>query len=108
MRRFVGLARLGGVRVVVGSHSMVPYAENGWAYQREMELLREAGLTAMQVIVAATSENARFFRVSDRLGSIEAGKLADLVLVEGDPLSEISALRKVRRVMLHGQWVGGQ
>lgn len=106
MLAFVGRARRAGARVVVGSHSGVPHAERGWAYQRELELLVEAGLTPTEAIVGATLENARFFRVDDRLGSVERGKLADLVLVEGDPLKDISAMRRVRRVMLNGRWVG--
>lgn len=105
MLKFVGRANAGGVRMVVGSHSYVPYATLGFAFHREMELLREAGLTNMQVIVAATMENARFFRVSERLGSVEAGKLADLVVVGGDPLKDITAMRNVKRVMLNGEWV---
>jgi imidazolonepropionase-like amidohydrolase len=68
-------------------------------------LLVESGLTPMEAIVAGTLQNARFFRIEDRLGSIEAGKLADLVLVEGDPLHDISAMRNVKRVMLNGKWV---
>ena len=107
MLDFTARARRAGVRVVVGSHSAVPHAERGWAYQRELELLVEAGLTPMQTIVAATSENARFFRVEERLGSVEPGKLADLLLVEGDPLKDIRAMRRVRRVMLGGVWVVG-
>ena len=105
MLEFTARARRAGVRVVVGSHSAVPHAGRGWAYQRELELLVEAGLTPMQAIVAGTSENARFFRVEERLGSIEPGKLADLLFVEGDPLRDISAMRNVRRVMLGGVWV---
>ena len=66
-----------------------------------------AGLTPMEAIVAGTRENARFFRIGERLGTIEAGKLADLVLVDGDPLADISALRQVQRVMLGGRWVAG-
>ena len=61
----------------------------------------------MQAIVAGTLENARFFHAADRLGSIEAGKLADLVLVEGDPLRNISDMKRVKRVMLGGEWVKG-
>ncbi len=105
MLKFVGMAKRAGARVVVGSHSSVPHAERGWAYHREIELFVESGMTPMEAIVAATAENARFFRVDDRLGTIEAGKLADLVLVEGDPLNEIGSLRRVNRVMLNGKWV---
>lgn len=105
MLAFVGRANNKGVRFVVGSHSYVPYAEFGFAYHREMELLHEAGLTNMQVIQGATLENARFFRIEERLGSIEEGKIADLVFVEGDPLKDIKVMRNVKRVLLNGAWV---
>ncbi len=107
MEAFVGRAYRAGAHVVVGSHSDVPHAKRGWAYQREVELLVDSGLTPMQAIVAGTMENARFFHAADRLGSIEAGKLADLVLVEGDPSKNISDMRRVNRVMLNGKWVAG-
>jgi len=105
MLKFVGMARRAGARLVVGSHSNVPHAEHGWAYHREIELFVESGMTPMEAIAAATMENARFFRIDDRLGSVEVGKLADLVLVGGDPLKEIGALRRIKRVMLNGKWV---
>jgi imidazolonepropionase-like amidohydrolase len=112
MEAFVGRVRRAGAHVVVGSHSDVPHAERGWAYHRELELLVEAGLTPMQALMAGTAENARFFRVANRLGRVEAGLLADLVLVNGDPLANISNMRRVTRVMLNGTWVaasgGGQ
>jgi imidazolonepropionase-like amidohydrolase len=104
MEEFVGLANKAGAKIVVGSHSDVPHAKKGWAYQRELELLVESGLTPIQAIVAGTMENARYFHVSDRLGSVEAGKLADLVLVQGDPAKNISDMRRVKRVMLNGVW----
>jgi len=105
MVKFVGQAKKGGVRIVVGSHSWVPYAEKGFAFFREMELLQQAGLTTMEIIVAATMENARFFRIDERLGSIEKGKLADIIFVEGDPLKDIKAMRNIQRVMLNGVWI---
>ena len=107
MMAFVGRAAQEGVKVVVGSHAEAPHAPRGWAYQRELELLVESGLTPMQAIVAGTLENARFFQAEHRLGTIEPGKLADLVLVEGDPLADIGAMRNIRRVMLNGVWVTG-
>lgn len=105
MMAFVGRANDAGVRLVIGSHSYVPYAELGFAFQREMELMQEAGLTNMEVIMAGTLNNAKFFRIADRLGSIEKGKIADLILVEGKPLEDITAMRNVKRVMLNGVWV---
>jgi imidazolonepropionase-like amidohydrolase len=105
MENFVRLVHSAGAKVVVGSHSSVPHAKRGWAYQRELELLVQSGLTPMQAIVAGTAENARFFRIADRLGSIEVGKLADLLIVEGDPSKNISDMRRVKRVMLNGRWV---
>jgi imidazolonepropionase-like amidohydrolase len=105
MEAFVGLAKKAGAKVVVGSHSDVPHAKRGWAYQRELELLVESGLTPMEAIVAGTMENARYFHIQERLGSVEAGKLADLVLVDGDPLKDISDMRRVKRVMLNGRWL---
>ena len=104
MEAFVGLASKAGAKIVVGSHSDVPHAKRGWAYQRELELLVESGLTPMQALVAGTMENARYFHIADRLGSVEAGKLADLILVEGDPLKNISNMRHIKRVMLNGVW----
>src|SRR5262245_37489027 len=105
MLALTGQAYRAGAHVVVGSHSSVPHAERGRAYQREMELLVEAGLTPLQAIQAGTLENAKFFRVENRLGSIEVGKQADLVLVEGDPSQDISRMRNVKKVMIDGAWL---
>src|SRR4029079_7343374 len=98
-------ARKAGATIVVGSHAMVPHAEKGWAYQREKGLLVESGLTPMETITAATLNNARFFRIADRLGSVEVGKQADLLLIDGDPLKDIAAMRRIKRVILNGKWV---
>lgn len=106
MLAFTGMVHKAGVPVVVGSHSWVPYQrEVGWAFQREMELLAESGLTNMEVIKAATIENARYFRVEDRLGTVEAGKQADLILVSGDPSQDLASMYDLQRVMVNGVWV---
>jgi imidazolonepropionase-like amidohydrolase len=69
---------------------------------RELELMQENGMPALEVLAAATSVNARAFRLDDKLGAIRAGLLADLVAVQGDPGSDIHALRNVRLVMKGG------
>jgi len=94
-----------GVKIVVGSHSWVPYANYGWAYHHEMELLAKLGMEPLDIIHAATAQNASFLGVSDQIGTIEAGKLADLILIAGNPLNEITAMRNISRVMLAGKWV---
>jgi imidazolonepropionase-like amidohydrolase len=104
MEEFVGLAHKAGAKIVVGSHSDVPHAKRGWAYQRELELLVESGLSPLEAITAGTLENARYFHIADRLGSVEKGKLADLILVEGDPSTNISDMRRIKRVMFNGIW----
>ena len=72
---------------------------------REMELMQENGMPALEVLAAATSVNARAFHIDDRVGAIRAGLLADLVAVQGDPAADIHALRQVRLVMKGGKVV---
>jgi imidazolonepropionase-like amidohydrolase len=69
---------------------------------RELELMNEYGMPALEVLTAATSVNARAFRMADKVGAIRAGLLADLVAVEGDPAADIHAVRRVRLVMKGG------
>lgn len=105
MLQFVRLCHGAGVRIVVGSHSSVPKAERGRAYQRELELLVECGLTPSEAITAASFQNARFFNAEKRLGSITPGKLADLLLIRGDVTKDVKLMRNITRVMLNGSWV---
>ncbi len=105
MMEFTNFLHRNGVQIVVGSHGGVRYAASGWAYQHEMELMVESGISPAAVITDATLENARFFRVEDRLGSVEVGKQADLLLLDGNPLEDIRAMRQIQRVMLNGRWV---
>ena len=72
---------------------------------RELELMADYGMPALDVLRAATSGNARIFHLDDRLGQVRSGWLADLIAVEGDPTQQISALRRVRFVMKGGQIV---
>jgi len=69
---------------------------------RELELMQQNGMTALEVLTSATSINARAFHIDDKVGSIRAGLLADLVAVQGDPVADIHALRQVRLVMKGG------
>jgi imidazolonepropionase-like amidohydrolase len=105
MLEFVGMAHKAGLKIVVGSHTHGNYAESGWAYQREMELMVAAGMSPLEVITASTLHTAEYLGTSSRLGSIEAGKLADLVVVKGDPSVDIRTMYDMEKVMLNGIWV---
>jgi imidazolonepropionase-like amidohydrolase len=94
-----------GARLTLGGHSTVPFAGRGEAPWRELELLVEAGLTPLQALSAATQTSAASLRRSADLGTIEAGKLADLVVLGQDPSRDIHAIRSVERVMSGGVWI---
>ena len=103
----VGMAIRGGVKVVVGVDL------GGLAYPaeknvRELAALVEAGMTPMQAIQAATRVNAELLGWEDRIGTVEPGKLADLVAVLGNPLDDMSVLERVSFVMLGGEVVKGE
>ncbi len=97
----IGKAIRAGVKVTVGSDLAGMTAPSYPA--REFAMLVEAGMTPMQAIQAGTRVNAELLGWDDRLGTIEPGKLADIIAVSEDPLADISALERVVFVMLNGK-----
>lgn len=97
--------RDGGVTIGAGTDSGMTGTYHGWATLHELELLVEGGLTPLEALTAATGTSARTLRVDTEKGTIAAGKLADLVLVEGAPHQRISDIMNVRRVFLGGSEV---
>jgi len=69
----------------------------------EIEWLQEAGMTPLQIIVAATRNGARSCNMESELGTLEAGKLADVLVVDGDPLADVQALTSARLVLREGR-----
>jgi len=89
-----------GVRIAMGTDSGVaPHGRN----LRELELMRRGGMSPEQVLVAASRTSAELLGVADRLGTIEPGKRADLVLVEGDPFDIATLPERIRGVYLDGR-----
>ena len=96
-------AQAGG-RILPGAdsvHSGVP----GLGLHQEMRLLVDVGLSSMQVIMGATRHSAEFLRQSEVLGTVEPGKLADLLIVRADPLADISNLQEIDLLLRDGQVV---
>ena len=86
-----------GVKIAMGTDSGVgPHGENG----QELQLMVENGMTPMQAILASTSQAARLLHLEKNLGTLEVGKLADVIIVEGDVLSDISKIANPANVKL--------
>ncbi len=100
----VGRAHKQGVKIAVGV-DLGGYMTDPVVFVREMTVLVEAGLTPMQAIQAGTRVGAELLRWDDRLGTVENGKLADLVAVAGNPLDDMKALEHVEFVMIGGKVV---
>jgi len=90
--QFVNEYKNKGGRVTTGSDSGFIYQLYGFAYIRELELLREAGFHPLEVIRAATLKGAEALGMEQEVGSIEVGKFADMILVEENPLANLKVL----------------
>jgi imidazolonepropionase-like amidohydrolase len=90
-----------GVGFLVGTDADLFHA-SGFGVHREMELLAEAGLGAAGALKAATLNPARSLQRTKDFGTVEAGKMADLVLLGGNPVADIRNSRRIRAVVLKG------
>jgi len=98
-RAVIGALHKAGIPIVAGSDTGLI----GYGLYRELELYVEAGMTPLEALQTATIVAARAMNLADDSGSIEPGKRADLVLVNGNPLQNISDIRKVSRVVANGR-----
>jgi imidazolonepropionase-like amidohydrolase len=91
-----------GIPIVMGTDAGNPLTLHGPAVYTEMEAMRAAGMTPMEVLVAATRNGARAMGESRRFGTVEPGKDADLVILGADPTRDVRAWRQVRYVVRGG------
>ena len=91
-----------GIPVAMGTDAGNPMTLHGPSVHAEMEAMQAAGLTPAQVLTASTRGGARAMGREKDFGTVEKGKLADLLIVAGDPLADIANLRKVRYVVRGG------
>ncbi len=104
-RKLIRALHAGGAGLLLGSDAPQIYNVPGYSIHRELEAVVAAGLTPYQALETGTRNVAVFFGTLAESGTIEVGKRADLVLLEGNPLSDIRNTSRRAGVMLHGRWL---
>jgi hypothetical protein len=102
-RQIVRTLHAAGVRILAGTDAPMPLVYPGFALHKELELLVEAGLSPADALRAATIWPAEFLGLSESSGAIAVGKRADLVLLDDNPLRQISNTQRIRAVVLDGR-----
>jgi hypothetical protein len=100
----VGAMFRAGVPMMAGTDAMNPYCFPGFGLHDELALLVESGLTPLAALQAATINPARFLGRSAELGTVEAGKVANLVLLRADPLADIHNTAQIEGLWLRGKY----
>jgi imidazolonepropionase-like amidohydrolase len=97
------MMREAGVPLLAGTDTPSPFSFPGSGLHDELELLVEAGLSPLEALQTATRNPARFLGRLRDLGTVEKGKLADLVLLDADPLKHIGNTRRISAVVIGGR-----
>ena len=92
-----------GVGILAGTDAPLRNSPPGFGLVEELELPHRAGLTPFGVLRVATFEPARYFGSLDSMGTVQTGKLADLVLLDADPLADVRNLRRINAVVANGR-----
>jgi hypothetical protein len=101
-QQLTGMLHRARVPLLAGTDSPEPFVPPGFSMHQELELLTESGLSPAEALRCATLHNARALGQADRLGTIEPGKLADLVLLDANPLESIANTRAISKVFRGG------
>jgi imidazolonepropionase-like amidohydrolase len=100
-----GAMQRAGVKVLAGTDTFNAYCFPGFSVHDELELFVQAGFTPLEAIQTATLNPARYLGLSGSLGTIEKGKIADLILLEANPLDNVGNTRKIAGVVANGRYL---
>ncbi|MCP4978274.1 MAG: amidohydrolase family protein, partial [Maribacter sp.] len=95
----------GGHGMLLGSDAPQLFNVPGFSIHHEMDALKDVGLSPLEIIQSGTINPAIYFGMANTFGSIKEGLDADLVLVDANPLKDISALQRISGVMIRGNWL---
>lgn len=103
--RQVNAAHHAGVKFLAGTDATSTFPVHGFSLHDELALFVKAGLTTMEALQTATINPAKFLALTDSIGTIEKGKLADLVLLDANPLDDINNTKKIAAVFTNGRYL---
>jgi imidazolonepropionase-like amidohydrolase len=105
-RRILKALHAGGVGLLLGSDAPQVWNVPGFSIHRELRVMVDAGLTPWQALETGTRNVAVFFGTERDTGTVEAGKRADLLLLDANPLDDIGNTRRIAGVVANGRWLG--
>jgi imidazolonepropionase-like amidohydrolase len=95
----------GGVGVLLGSDAPQQFNVPGFSIHREMQRMADAGINAYEIVKSGTANVGQYFKAQDTFGTIAVGQRADLILVDANPLENVSNMEKRSGVMVRGRWL---
>jgi imidazolonepropionase-like amidohydrolase len=104
-RRILKALQAAGCPIALGTDSPQIYSVPGFSIQREMRSMAAAGLTPQQILTEATRQPARYFGAEQEFGTVAVGQRADLVLLDANPLADLTNIAKRAGVMVNGRWL---
>ncbi len=105
MLKLVKAMHRSGIKFMAGTDSSVPFVFPGFSLHDELELFVASGFTPFEALQTATRNPAEFLGLIKDLGTLEKGKLADLVILESNPLEDIRNTRKIFGVVINGRYL---
>jgi imidazolonepropionase-like amidohydrolase len=104
-RRILKALQAAGCPIAFGTDSPQLYSVPGYSIHREMSSMLAAGLTPQQILTAGTRNVARYFGAEQEFGTVASGQRADLILLNGNPLTDLSNVGRRAGVMVNGRWL---
>ena len=95
----------GGARILMGTDAPQQFSVPGFSLHREFPRMRAAGMSPYEILATGTRNVGEYFQRHDTFGTVAAGRRADLLLLDADPLADVANLQRIAGVMVRGRWV---